>query len=243
VTRFEERRPKSRRQAKRPGPTCLAIAAPPILVSRTPARSAVVDGGELQLQWLVEHPMANPGEVTAMLAEIGRGQSEALPRLVPLVYQELKRLAAHFLQDERPGHTLQPTALVNEAYLRLAGQKADWRNRAHFMAVAGHVMRRVLVDYARQRVAGKRGGGEMALDLDQCEIGGAVGPSEELLAVDEALTRLAALDAQQARVVELRYFGGMSVEETAQALAISPRTVKREWAMAKAWLRLEISGQ
>ena len=178
-----------------------------------------------------------------MLAEIGQGKSEALPRLVPLVYQELKRLAAHFLQDEREGHTLQPTALVNEAYLRLAGQKASWQNRAHFMAVAGHVMRRVLVDYARQRVAGKRGGGEMALDLDRCEIGVDTGQSAELLAVDEALTRLAALDAQQARVVELRYFCGMSVEETAQALAISPRTVKREWAMAKAWLSLEIRGR
>jgi len=193
---------------------------------------------------LFEHPMAKPGEVTAMLAEIGQGKSEALPRLVPLVYQELKRLAAHILQDEREGHTLQPTALVNEAYLRLAGQKAGWQNRAHFMAVAGQAMRRILVDYARQRVAGKRGGGEMALDLDQCEIGvDIVGQSEELLAVDEALTRLAALDLQQARVVELRYFCGMTVEETAQTLAIAPRTVKREWAMAKAWLRLEIRGR
>jgi RNA polymerase sigma factor (TIGR02999 family) len=187
--------------------------------------------------------MAKPGEVTALLAEIGQGNSDALPRLVPLVYQELKRLAAHLLRDEREGHTLQPTALVNEAYVRLAGQKADWQNRAHFMAVAGQVMRRILVDYARQRVAAKRGGGEMALDLDRCEIGVDIGQSEELLAVDEALTRLAALDLQQARVVELRYFCGMTVEETAQALAISPRTVKREWAMAKAWLRLEIRGR
>jgi RNA polymerase sigma factor (TIGR02999 family) len=190
-----------------------------------------------------EHPMAKPGEVTALLAEIGQGNSEALPRLVPLVYQELKRLAAHLLRDEREGHTLQPTALVNEAYLRLAGQKADWRNRAHFMAVAGQAMRRILVDYARQRVATKRGGGEMALDLDRCEVGVDIGQSEELLAVDEALTRLADLDLQQARVVELRYFCGMTVEETAQALAISPRTVKREWAMAKAWLLLEIRGR
>jgi RNA polymerase sigma factor (TIGR02999 family) len=132
---------------------------------------------------------------------------------------------------------------VNEAYLRLAGQKAGWQNRAHFMAVAGQAMRRILVDYARQRVAGKRGGGEMTLDLDQCEVGIDLGQSEELLAVDEALTRLAALDLQQARVVELRYFCGMTVEETAQALAIAPRTVKREWAMAKAWLRLEIRGR
>jgi RNA polymerase sigma factor (TIGR02999 family) len=178
-----------------------------------------------------------------MLAEVGQDKSEALARLVPLVYQELKRLAAHFLQDEREGHTLQPTALVNEAYVRLAGQKASWQNRAHFMAVAGQVMRRVLVDYARQRVATKRGGGQMALDLDRIEIDADIGQSEELLAVDEALSRLAALDLQQARVVELRYFCGMTVEETAQALAISPRTVKREWAMAKAWLRLEIRGR
>ena len=192
---------------------------------------------------LVEHPMAKPGEVTAMLAEAGQGKSEALARLVPLVYQELKRLAAHFLRDEREGHTLQPTALVNEAYVRLAGQKADWRNRAQFMAVAGQVMRRILVDYARQRVAAKRGGGAMTLDLDRCEIGAEIGQSEELLAVDEALSRLAALDLQQARVVEMRYFCGMTVEETAQALEISPRTVKREWAMAKAWLRLEIRGR
>ncbi len=187
--------------------------------------------------------MAEPGEVTLLLNEIGRGRKEALPKLVPLVYQEMKRLAARFLQDERQGHTLQPTALVHEAYLRLAGQTSGWQNRAHFMAVAGQVMRRILVDYARQHVAAKRGGGETPIDLDQCEIGIDVGQTEELLAVDDALSRLAALDSQQAQVVEMRYFGGMTVEETAQALAISPRTVKREWAMAKAWLRLEISSR
>ncbi len=185
--------------------------------------------------------MAKPGEVTMLLAEIGRGKNEALPRLIPLVYQELKRLAARFLQDEREGHTLQPTALVNEAYLRLAGQNTEWQNRAHFMAVAGQVMRRILVDYARQHIAAKRGGGEIAVDLDECEIRVEAGQSEELLAVDDALSRLAALDPQQARVVEMRYFGGMTVEETARAMSISPRTVKREWAMAKAWLRLEIA--
>ncbi|MBZ5583947.1 MAG: sigma-70 family RNA polymerase sigma factor [Acidobacteriia bacterium] len=185
--------------------------------------------------------MAKPSEITMLLAEMGEGKSEALPKLIPLVYQELKRLAARFLRDEREGHTLQPTALVNEAYLRLAGQTAGWQNRAHFMAVAGQVMRRILVDYARRRVADKRGGGEMPLDLDQCEFRVDAGESEELLAVDDALSRLAALDPQQARVVEMRYFGGMTVEETARALAISPRTVKREWAMAKAWLRVEMS--
>jgi RNA polymerase sigma factor (TIGR02999 family) len=185
----------------------------------------------------------SPGEVTVLLGEIRRGNGDALERLIPLVYQELKRLAAHFLRDEREGHTLQPTALVHEAYLRLAGQTGGWQNRAHFMAVAARLMRRILVDYARQRVAAKRGGGEAPVELGNREIAGGVEQLEETLAVDEALARLAALDAQQAQVVEMRYFGGMTVEETAEALAIAPRTVKREWAMAKAWLRVEISSR
>jgi len=149
----------------------------------------------------------------------------------------------HFLRVEREGHTLQPTALVNEAYLRLAGQRASWENRAQFMGVAAQLMRRILVDYARQRVAAKRGGGEMPLEIETCEIGGGVEQSEEMLAVDEALARLAELDPQQAQVVEMRYFGGMTVEETGEALGIAPRTVKREWALAKAWLRVEISSK
>jgi RNA polymerase sigma-70 factor, ECF subfamily len=183
----------------------------------------------------------SPGDVTLLLAEMKRGNSDALPKLIPLVYHELKRLAAYFLKDEREGHTLQPTALVNEAYLRLVGQKAVWQNRAQFMGVAAQLMRRILVDYARQRITAKRGGGEIRFDLESCEIAGNAEQSEEMLAVDEALARLAALDPQQARVVEMRYFGGMTVEETAEALSIAPRTVKREWAMAKAWLRVEIS--
>jgi RNA polymerase sigma factor (TIGR02999 family) len=185
----------------------------------------------------------SPGDVTLLLAEMKRGNREALPKLIPLVYHELKRLAAHFLQAERQGHTLQPTALVHEAYLRLAGQKAAFQNRAQFMAVAAQLMRRILVDYARQRVATKRGGGEIPLEIEACEIGGGVEQSEEMLAVDEALARLAELDPQQAHVVEMRYFGGMTVEETAEALGIGARTVKREWALAKAWLRLEISAK
>jgi len=183
----------------------------------------------------------SPGEVTLLLAEMKSGNSEALPKLVPLVYQELKRLAAYFLRGEREGHTLQATALVNEAYMRLAGQKAGFQNRAQFMGVAAQLMRRILVDYARQRVAAKRGGGEMPAELAACEIGGSVEQSEEMLAVDEALARLAELDPRQARVVEMRYYGGLTVEETADAMAIAPRTVKREWALAKAWLRIEIS--
>ena len=186
----------------------------------------------------------SPGEVTLLLAEMKRGNREALPRLIPLVYGELKRLAGHFLREEREGHTLQATALVHEAYLRLAGQsRAGWQNRAQFMAVAAQAMRRILVDYARQRVAAKRGGGEAPLDIEIAEVGGGVQQSEEMLAVDEALARLALQDPQQARVVEMRYFGGMTVEETADALQIAPRTVKREWAMAKAWLRVQVSSK
>lgn len=185
----------------------------------------------------------SPGAVTVLLAEIRNGNNDALPRLIPLVYQELKRLAAHCLRDEREGHTLQPTALVNEAYLRLAGQTGGWQNRAHFMAVAAQLMRRILVDYARQRVAAKRGGGVVPVELDTVQIADRVEQLEETLAIDDALARLAALDAQQARVVEMRYFGGMTVEETAAALALSPRTVKRDWALAKAWLRVEISSR
>src|SRR5215831_15163865 len=151
----------------------------------------------------------SPGEVTLLLAEMKRGNSEALPRLIPLVYQELRRLAAHFLKEERPGHTLQPTALVHEAYVKLAGQtRTEWQNRAQFMAVAAQVMRRILVDYARQRVAAKRGGGEAPLDVSVLEIAGGVEQSEEMLAVDTALERLSEVDPQQARVVEMRYFGG-----------------------------------
>ena len=185
----------------------------------------------------------SPGEITVLLAEMKRGNSEALPKLVPLLYDELRRLAGHFLREERPGHTLQPTALVHEAYLKLAGQHAGFENRAQFMAIAAQAMRRILVDYARGRVAAKRGGGIVVQELDVATAGAAtsVEQSEELLAVDEALEKLAALDPQQARVVEMRYFGGLTVEETGAALGIAPRTVKREWALAKAWLRVEIS--
>lgn len=179
-----------------------------------------------------------------LLAELKRGKSEALPDVIRLLYNELRSLAAHCLQDERAGHTLQPTALVHEAYLRLAGQtRAGWQNRAHFMAVAAQLMRRILVDYARQRIAAKRGGGAAPLTLEGVEAASGVGESEEWLAVDQALERLRELDPQQARIVELRYFGGMTVEETAEALAIAPRTVKRDWAMAKAWLRLEFTSR
>lgn len=186
-------------------------------------------------------PEPHDGDVTLLLAEMKRGNSEALPKLIPLVYKELRRLAAHCLREERGGHTLQATALVHEAYLRLVDQKrAGWQNRAQFMGVAAQVMRRILVDYARQRVAAKRGGAA-PVPLDGIDVAEAVDQSAEMLAVDEALARLTELDPQQARIVELRYFGGMTVEETAEILDISPRTVKRDWAMAKAWLKLEFT--
>jgi RNA polymerase sigma-70 factor, ECF subfamily len=180
-----------------------------------------------------------PGEVTVLLGRINSGDQEALAELIPLVYKELRRLAGHFLRNERVGHTLQPTALVHEAYLSLAGQhRATWQNRAQFMAVAAHVMRRILLEYARRRGAAKRvapGPGKPGLPAGAARW-------EEILAVDEALGRLGQLAPQQARIAEMRYFGGLSVEEAAEALGVSPRTVKREWAVAKAWLHAELAG-
>lgn len=182
------------------------------------------------------------GDVTQLLAEMKNGNQAAMPQLISLIYQDLRRLAAHCLRDERAGHTLQPTALVHEAYLRLVDQtRAGFETQGQFMGVAAHIMRRILVDYARQRIAAKRGGGNVAVDLDAIEAAGGVTISEELLAVDEAIEKLTALDAQQAKVVELRYFGGLTVEETAATLDIAPRTVKRDWAMAKAWLQVEFA--
>jgi len=161
-----------------------------------------------------------PGEVTLLLAQMKRGDKQAMARLIPLVYEELHRLAVHYMRDERPGHTLQPTALVHEEYLRLVGQKrADWQNRAQFMGVAAQLMRRILVDYARQRVTAKRGGGAVKVDGDSLEMGVTAAQSEELLAVDEAVRRLAGLDARQSKVVEMRYFGGLTV--TMRGLRVS----------------------
>ncbi|MFN7995495.1 MAG: sigma-70 family RNA polymerase sigma factor [Bryobacteraceae bacterium] len=185
--------------------------------------------------------MTSPGEVTHLLAELKLGNREALAQLTPLVYKELRRLAGYYLRNERTGHTLQPTALVHEAFLRLAGlDRMNWQNRSHFMAMAAGLMRRVLVDYARQRKAAKRGI-PVAITVEGRCGDPAQADLANVLAVDEALTRLCELDPQQCRVVELRYFGGMTVEEAAEALEISPRTVKRDWAMAKAWLHTELA--
>ena len=181
------------------------------------------------------------GEVTELLAELKLGRKDALDRLMPLVYRELRRIAGHQMRDERVGHTLQPTALVHEAFLRLVEQsRADWQNRAQFMGVAAQLMRRILVDHARRRAAAKRG---VAITLNEEIFNRAAGAdrTEEVLAVDEILSRLAELDPRQARIAELRYFGGLSVEETAEAMGLSARTVKGDWAMAKGWLRSQLA--
>jgi RNA polymerase sigma-70 factor, ECF subfamily len=184
----------------------------------------------------------SPGDVTLLLNELKLGNKDALARLIPLVYAELRALASRFLRAERTGHTLQPTALVHEAYLRLVEQDhADWKDRAHFLAVAAQLMRRILVDYARGRATAKRGGVAVRIEIEGLELEGERLQVEEILGVDQALDRLAVLDPQQSRVVELRYFAGLTVEEAAEALGISPRTVKRDWAMAAAWLRSELS--
>jgi RNA polymerase sigma-70 factor (ECF subfamily) len=185
--------------------------------------------------------MATPPQgVTGLLQAWGGGDAAALDQLVPIVYQELHRQAQHYLQRESPGHTLQTTALVHEAYLRLVDQReARWQNRAQFFGVAAQLMRRILVDYARRHQAAKRGGSAIQVPFEE----GAVAAAEsevDLMALDDALTRLAALDLQQARVVELRYFTGLGIEETAEALGISPATVKRDWAIARAWLKREL---
>ena len=180
-----------------------------------------------------------------MLADLRSGDKEALAKLIPLVYDELHRLAEHYMRNERVGHTLQPTALINEAYLRLASAEKAWQHRAHFVAVAAGTMRRVLIDHARKQKAAKRGGEQAALPLeDSPEFLSAVltkERSEELIGLDEALTRLQELDPRQSQVVELRFFGGLTVEETAEVLGISPKTVKRDWAVARAWLHGEMS--
>jgi RNA polymerase sigma-70 factor (ECF subfamily) len=183
-----------------------------------------------------------PGEVTKLLAEMRAGNRGAESRLMPLVYGELRKLARHYMRSERPDHTLQATALVHEAYLRLVGQReVDWHNRAHFFAVAAQSMRRILVDHARAHLAQKRAKGDQPISLeDACAIANA--GSRELLALDEALARLATQDPRQARIVELRFFGGLKEAEVAEALGVSTRTVKREWRVARAWFYKEISG-
>ena len=182
----------------------------------------------------------SPKEITQLLVAWGDGDEAALEQLTPLVYQQLHRLAHHYLSQERTGHTLQTSALVNEAYLRLIDWKnVQWQNRAHFFGVSAQLMRRILVDFARSRRYEKRGGGAQAIELDEAAL--VTGEkSADLVALDEALGSLAKLDARQSRVVELRFFGGLSVEETAEVLKVSEGTVRRDWSLARAWLRREM---
>jgi len=179
-------------------------------------------------------------DVTQLLAAWSDGDPAALERLTPLVYRELHRLAKGYIHQERPGHVLQTTALINEAYLRLIDWKdVRWQNRAHFFGVAAQLMRRILVDFARARQQAKRGGAARQVSLDEAAAV-AVGRGTELIALDEALQQLSAIDPRRGRMVELRFFGGLSEEETAEVLRVSPRTVRREWSLARAWLHREL---
>lgn len=180
-----------------------------------------------------------PADVSGLLLAWGRGDREALERLIPLLYAELKRLAHQYLRHEAVGHTLQTTALVHEAYLRLTGADVAWEGRRHFLAVAATVMRRVLVDHARGRERAKRGGGEVALPLQE-ELAAAPERAVDLVELDEVLTRLSSLDPRKAQVIDLVYFGGLSYDETAAVLEISPATVHRDIRLARAWLYREL---
>jgi RNA polymerase sigma factor (TIGR02999 family) len=185
-------------------------------------------------------PTRSSNEITRLLVAWGDGDDAALEKLTPLVYQQLHRLAHHYLSHEQPGHTLQTSALVNEAYLQLIDWKnVPWQNRSHFFGVSAHLMRRILVDFARSRRYQKRGAGTPALPLDEAVLI-AREKSADLVALDEALSSLAKLDARQSRVVELRFFGGLTVEETADVLKVSEGTVRRDWSLARAWLRREM---
>jgi len=179
-------------------------------------------------------------DVTSLLRKFADGNQEAAGELIPVVYQELRRLAVRHLRSERPNHTLQPTALVHEAYIKLVAQRnADWQNRAHFFAVASTLMRRILVDYARRQMRSKRGGKQPKLSLENVVLASPDRP-DKMLALDECLTRLEKLDRRQGRIVELRYFGGLTVEEAARVLGVSLTTVRREWTSAKAYLYGEL---
>jgi RNA polymerase sigma factor (TIGR02999 family) len=184
----------------------------------------------------------SPRQVTQLLNDWSDGDSAALDELMPIVYGELRSLAAHYLRRERADHTLQPTALVHEAYFRLVNQnEVHWQSRAHFFGVAAQMMRRVLIDHARFHHRAKRGAGLLKVELDQAE-GLSDEQANEIIALHEALDALSRLDPRKGKIVELRYFGGLSVDETAEVLGLSPNTVTRDWVMAKAWLYHEIKG-
>ena len=184
-----------------------------------------------------------PGDVTRLLVAWSKGDRDALEDLIPVVYGELRRIAARYFRHERPGHTLQPTVLVHEAYLKLVDQDhARWQNRAQFFGVAAQLMRRILVDHARTHAAAKRGGGMTPITL--VDVADASPPrGVDVIALDEALTRLTGLYPEQGRLVELRYFGGLTIEETGEAMDTSPATVKRQWTVARAWLLRDLKGE
>src|SRR3989442_13206909 len=183
----------------------------------------------------------NSHEVTQLLIEWSNGDRAALDKLLPLIYGQLRRLAHRYMSREHPGHTLQTTAVVNEAYLRLINRKrVRWQNRAHFFAIAAQLMRSILVDHARSHAYAKRGGGARKMALDEAMVISQQ-RAAEVVALDDALKQLAEIDPQQSRIVELRFFGGLTIEETAEVLALSPATIKREWSTAKAWLYHELS--
>jgi len=190
-----------------------------------------------------DNRMNTSPDITQLLLAWSGGDSEALDKLTPLVYRELKKLAESYLRRERAGHSLQPTALAHEAYIKLIDQQnVQWQNRAHFFGIAAQAMRRILVDHARARLAGKRGGGGEVVPLDEA-VDVSDQRADQLIALDEALKRLSELDPQRGRVVELKYFGGMTLEETAEVLGVSRAKVIREWRIAKAWLYGELSKQ
>ena len=185
---------------------------------------------------------SSPDEVTLMLIRWSNGERDALDQLIPVVYGELRKLARRALGRERRDHTLQPTALVHEAYMRLVDQRSvNWQNRAHFFAIASQAMRRIVVDHARRHNALKRGGDNLKVELEAAML--LPGAKDvDVVKLDDALTALAAFDPHQSRIVELRFFGGLSIEQTAEVIGISPATVKRDWSMAKAWLHRELEG-
>ncbi len=189
----------------------------------------------------MKQPEREASEITQLLREWSDGKPEALDNLLPLVYDELHRQAARYLRKERPGHTLQTTALINEAYLKLIDRRdVDWESRTHFFAVAAQAMRRILVDYAKAKHREKRGGDNIKLSLEEAMLVAAKEESVDLIGLDEALNKLAERDWQQARIVELRYFSGLTLEETAEALHVSRATVASDWSMAKLWLYREL---
>ena len=184
-----------------------------------------------------------PPDVTTLLLAWNSGDREALDRLMPLIYNELRRLARRYMRSENPGHSLQATALVNDLYVRLIDQKrVNWQNRAHFFGAAAQIIRRLLVDHARARHRLKRGGGALKVELNEA-LSASQPIQMDLIALDDALHRLAVMEPQQSRIIELRFFGGLSTEETAEALNISPATVKRDWAFARAWLYREMTSK